>query len=131
MQVYILLYPYSFLLTTMRQPLTHKELNPKAIQQIAAYFKMLSDPTRLHILYLLQHGRYNVGELAQLCNFSAANISRHLSLLNQQGLITRHTEGTQVYYVITDATPAALCTLVCENIEQHISTRQQAFNTSD
>jgi DNA-binding transcriptional ArsR family regulator len=95
-------------------------LPPEALQQVAAYFQALSEPTRLQILNLLRSGERNVGELAQLCGFTAANISRHLALLMQHGLVERESRGNSVYYRIADEAVYALCDLVCGNIaRQH------------
>ena len=60
-----------------------KDLPPDALEQVAAYFQALSEPTRLRILNLLRSGEHNVGELAQECGYTAANVSRHLSLLTK------------------------------------------------
>lgn len=103
------------------------KLTAKALEQIADYFKVLADPTRLQILSLLGDGDYNVGELAKQCDCSSANISRHLSLLSQHGLIVRTSKGTSAYYQLTDQSPYALCELVCENIHRKISAQKQAF----
>lgn len=101
--------------------------SPKALEQIAAYFKVLSDPTRLQILSLLRTGELNVGELAERCNFTSANISRHLSILSQHGLITRRTQGTSAYYKLTDESSYALCELVCENISRQLNAQKNVF----
>lgn len=93
-----------------------KNLPSEALQQVAAYFQTLAEPTRLRILNFLRQGEHNVGELAQLCGFTAANISRHLSLMTQHGLVARESRGTSVYYRIADPTVYALCDLVCDNI---------------
>ena len=93
-----------------------EDLPPEALQQVAAYFQTLSEPTRLRILNLLRDGERNVGDLAQQCGFSAANVSRHLAMLTQQGLVVRESRGTSVYYRIADASIYALCDLVCGNI---------------
>lgn len=105
-------------------------LPPEALQQVAAYFQALSEPTRLQILNLLRGGERNVGELAQLCGYTAANISRHLALLMQHGLVERESRGTSVYYRIADEAVYALCELVCGNIaRQHerLASGRQAF----
>ena len=91
-------------------------LPPEALDQVAAYFRALSEPTRLHILNLLRSGERNVGELAQLTGYTSANVSRHLAFLTQQGLVRRDARGTAVYYSIADASVYALCDLVCRNI---------------
>ena len=103
------------------------KFTPQALAHIADYFKVLADPTRLQILSLLGGGEYNVGELAKQCNCTSANISRHLSMLSQQGLITRTNRGTSVYYQLTDQSPFALCDLVCENINRKITAQKQAL----
>lgn len=92
----------------------------EALQEVAAYFQVLAEPTRLQILNLLRRGERNVGELAQLCNCTAANISRHLALLTKQGFVAREGRGTSVYYSIADASIYELCDLVCGNIARQM-----------
>ena len=91
-------------------------LPPEALEQVAAYFQALSEPTRLQILNLLRSGERNVGDLAQACGYTSANISRHLAFLTKQGLVEKESRGTAVYYRIADASVYALCDLVCGNI---------------
>ena len=95
-------------------------LPPEALAQVAAYFQALSEPTRLQILNLLRSGERNVGELAQACGYTSANISRHLSLLMQHGLVEREGRGTAVYYRIADDSVYALCDLVCGNVARQL-----------
>ena len=90
-------------------------LSNEALQQVAAYFQVLSEPTRLQILNLLRDGERNVGELAELCGYTSANISRHLTQLTRHGLVSRESRGTSVYYRIADDQIYALCDLVCGN----------------
>lgn len=97
-----------------------KELPPDALEQVAAYFQVLAEPTRLRILNLLRQGEHNVGELAQACGYTAANISRHLSLMTKQGIVARESRGTSVYYRLTDESVDALCDLVCGNIARRL-----------
>ena len=97
-----------------------KDLPPEALEQVAAYFQALSEPTRLRILNLLREGERNVGELAQLCGYTAANVSKHLSVLTQRGLVARESRGTSVYYRIGDASVYALCDLVCDHLARQL-----------
>lgn len=105
-----------------------KDLPPQALVQVAAYFQMLAEPTRLRILNLLRQGERNVGELAQACGYTAANISRHLSLMTKQGIVAREGRGTSVYYRLTDESVDALCDLVCTNIARRL---EQASQTNE
>jgi DNA-binding transcriptional ArsR family regulator len=93
-----------------------KGLPPEALEEVAAYFQTLSEPTRLQILNYLREGEHNVGELAELCGYTAANVSRHLAMLTKHGMVARESRGTSVYYRIADDQIYALCDLVCGNI---------------
>ena len=107
-----------------------ENLPPEALQDVATYFQALSEPTRLHILNILREGERNVGDLAQLCGSTAANVSRHLSLLTKHGMVVRDSRGTSAYYRIADPSIFALCDLVCGNISRQMekaAERRAAF----
>ncbi len=91
-------------------------LPDEALAQVASYFQALSEPTRLQILNLLRQRERSVGELAQLCGYSSANISRHLALLSRRGLVARESRGNSAIYSIADPSIYALCDLVCGNL---------------
>ncbi len=93
-----------------------EKLSPEALAQVAAYFQALAEPTRLRLLNLLRDQEHSVGELAEATGYSAANVSRHLALLAQHGLLARETRGTSVYYAIADPAVYELCNLVCDNL---------------
>jgi DNA-binding transcriptional ArsR family regulator len=103
-----------------------KDLPEQALHEIAGYFQVLSDPTRLKILNLLRASQRNVGELAQLTGYSAANVSRHLAQLAQHGIVARESRGTSAFYGIADESIYALCDLVCGNISRR---HEQAAST--
>lgn len=97
-----------------------EHLPPEGLADVAAYFQALAEPTRLQILNHLRQGEANVSELAQVCGYSVANISRHLALLTQKGLVEREGRGTSVYYRIADPSIYKLCDLVCGSIGRHV-----------
>ena len=100
----------------MHQTNAMKDLPEQALQEIAAYFQVLSEPTRLKILNLLRDKESNVGELALRTGYSVANVSRHLAQLAQHNIVVRESRGTSVYYRISDESIYGLCDLVCGNI---------------
>ena len=95
-------------------------LSDQALTQVAQYFSALAEPTRLRILNSLRVHEQNVGELAELCACSQANVSRHLSTLAKHGLVAREGRGTSVYYRIADPSVYALCELVCGNVARQL-----------
>lgn len=62
----------------------------------------LSDPNRLLILYELQNGPCNVGDLAESMGLSQPAVSRHLKVLRDRRMVLAHREGTNVYYSLAD-----------------------------
>lgn len=95
------------------------------LEDVARYFRALSEPTRLLILSYLREGEHNVGELADLCQCTSANVSRHLSVLSANGLVAREARGVTVYYRIADESVEHLCDLVCNSIVTRLA------NTAD
>ncbi len=103
-----------------------KELIPRAqLQAVARRFQLLSDPVRLEILNLLHvHGEMTVQGLVEATGQSQANISKHLRLLREGGLVARRQEGVFAYYRIHDPMLAALCVLVCSQVSGITATPQ-------
>lgn len=105
-------------------------LPPEALEQVASYFQALSEPTRLRILNFLRESERSAGELAQLCGYTGANISRHMALLTARGLVVREARGTSVFFRIADASVYQLCDLVCGSIARQfekVASDQAAF----
>lgn len=96
--------------------------------QIAQYFAVLAEPTRLRILNALRNHEQNVGELAILCSCSQANVSRHLSNLANHGIIARENRKTSVYYKIADPSIYELCDLVCQNVARQLKEQVAALS---
>lgn len=65
-------------------------------------FKALSDTTRLKIMWLLNSidSKISVSEVVEVIGENQYNVSRHLSILKNAGLLTEKKEGRCVYYYI-------------------------------
>ena len=66
----------------------------------AGVCRALSDPKRLMILYALHDGPRSVGELAALLAVSQPNVSQHLSLLRDRGLVDTERDANRVIYTL-------------------------------
>ncbi|MBS1989602.1 MAG: winged helix-turn-helix transcriptional regulator, partial [Cyanobacteria bacterium SZAS LIN-3] len=73
-----------------------------ALEIVAARFRALSDASRLQILQHLFSGEHAVQELCELTEMSQANVSKHLSVLAEQGIVQKRRQGLFVYYSIAD-----------------------------
>jgi ArsR family transcriptional regulator len=83
---------------------------------MAEKFRMLADPSRLAILRSLMDGERNVSQVVEETGRNQANVSKHLKMLAEAGLVARRKEGLQVFYTIDDPLVGRLCKLVCETI---------------
>lgn len=83
---------------------------------VAAYFSVLSEPTRLKIMHAVCHGEKSVTEIVAATGATQTNVSRHLGLMRRHGVLTRRREGNQIYYRMADETMVELCRSVCNRI---------------
>ena len=97
-----------------------KELSDAALQMIADRFKIMSDPMRLKILNALWDGELSVGGIIEASAGLQANISKHLGILQQSGLVSRRKDGLNVYYRICDETVFELCEVVCASLHDRL-----------
>jgi len=101
-----------------------RQLSPQAVELIAARFKVLSEPARLRLIMVLEHGELNVSELVKKTGLAQTNVSRHLQALARAGIVARRKDGNQAYYHIADLTIFELCRHVCGSLARHFD--QQA-----
>jgi DNA-binding transcriptional ArsR family regulator len=104
-------------------PKVKKELSDAALQMIADRFKVLAEPMRLRILHALWDGEITVGEIIAATGGLQANVSKHLGILQQAGLVSRRKDGLNVYYRICDETVFELCEVVCASLHDRLATQ--------
>jgi DNA-binding transcriptional ArsR family regulator len=91
-------------------------LPPSLLQPIAEFFKVLAEPNRLQILCVLKSGSRNVSEIIELTGLGQANVSKHLKVLAQAGIVSRDPQGVNVYYTLANPLIFELCDLVCNSL---------------
>jgi ubiquinone/menaquinone biosynthesis C-methylase UbiE/DNA-binding MarR family transcriptional regulator len=68
------------------------------MEELLAGLKAVAETTRIRILFALSHGELNVTELTFILEQSQPRVSRHLKLMAEAGLISRHKEGNWVLF---------------------------------
>lgn len=91
------------------------------LELIARRFRVLGEPLRIKLLDRLRGGEASVNELTDAIGSSQQNVSKHLAVLAEAGILGRRKEGTHVYYRIVDDGVFALCEQVCGSLEQQLS----------
>lgn len=100
-------------------------LAPSALAQVADYFKVLSEPSRLQVLCCLQSGSKNVTEIMAATGLGQANVSKHLKILAQAGIVSRTPQGVSVYYEISEPLIFELCELVSNRLALRLEEQSQ------
>ncbi len=96
-------------------------LPPELLEHVAQRFKVLGDATRLSIVStLIDNGELSVGQLVDILGAGQANVSKHLRVLNEAGIVTRRPEGTSAYYSVGDPSLMSLCSIVCNRLRDQI-----------
>ncbi len=109
---------------------TFRPLSPDVLSSVADYFKVLSEPSRLQILNCLHRGPMNVMDLTEATGFSQANLSKHLKIMTQAGILTRQAKGVSAYYEITDPNVFELCRVVRDSIADRLRLQVRSFDSS-
>lgn len=102
-------------------------LSSEALELIANRFKIMSEPLRLLLLQHLQAGEKSVTELTRLCETSQPNVSKHLKILQNGGLVKRNQKGNTAFYSIADDSIFTLCEVVCSSLEERLRTQAGIF----
>jgi DNA-binding transcriptional ArsR family regulator len=104
------------------------QTSPETLSLVADYFKVLSEVSRLQILNCLREQPMNGKQLAEATGLGQANLSKHLKLLTQAGILKREQQGVSAYYRIKDPMIFELCELVCDTISNEFQERAESFN---
>lgn len=100
-------------------------------QLIAQRFRVLGEPTRIQLLDRLRAGETSVHELTDALQTSQQNVSKHLGVLAQAGIVGRRKEGNLVRYRIVDETVFALCEQVCGSLQRQLDDLNALVSGSD
>jgi DNA-binding transcriptional ArsR family regulator len=90
------------------------------IDLIAHRFRVLGEPMRIKLLDRLREGPATVGEMQDATGASQQNVSKHLGVLSQAGLVTRRKDGNFVRYAIADEGVFRMCDEVCGGLRRQI-----------
>jgi ArsR family transcriptional regulator len=85
----------------------------------------LANPKRLEIIDRLRVGELSVTELVEALEISQANLSQHLSVMRQKGIVTTRREGLKVFYRLSNSKITQACDLMrqvlLENLESDVA----------
>ncbi len=97
------------------------EMSQEALVLVADRFRVLGEPLRLRLVNLLRDGELTVTELTKACRSSQPNVSKHLRVLTDSGILKRDQRGNTVFYSIADQTIFQLCEVVCDALNERLN----------
>jgi DNA-binding transcriptional ArsR family regulator len=88
------------------------------VELIAQRFRLLGEPTRIKLLDALRAGPATVTELQAATGASQQNVSKHLGMLVDSGLVRRVKDGNRAFFSIAEESLFDLCEQVCGSLRR-------------
>jgi len=85
----------------------------------------LGNPRRLQILGLLKEGERSVAQMLERMGINKANLSQHLAVLRQKGLVISRREGGAVYYRLASPRITEACSIMREVLLETLRSRER------
>jgi DNA-binding transcriptional ArsR family regulator len=87
---------------------------------IARRFRVIGEPMRIRLLDRLRDGEATVQELTEALGASQQNVSKHLQVLLDAGIVGRRKDGNRAFYAVADEGVFALCEHVCGSVRRQL-----------
>ncbi len=106
----------------MTEPVAIPHPLPEAlVELIAQRFRVIGEPMRIRLLDALREGPMTIAELTEALDATQQNVSKHVGVLAQAGIVGREKDGTRVRCFISDPTVFELCELVCGGLREQVA----------
>lgn len=100
------------------------ESKVQLFKQQADICKTLADYKRLMILRELRDGEKSVSQLVSALGLPQSNVSQHLAVLRERGIVTTRRQATTIYYRLANPKIGQACDLVREVLADQLSKNQ-------
>jgi DNA-binding transcriptional ArsR family regulator len=91
------------------------------VELVARRFRVMGEPMRIRLLDRLRDGEASVQELTGALSASQQNVSKHLGVLHEAGVVSRRKDGNHVRYAIADDMVFSLCDQVCGGLQRQLA----------
>ncbi|MGZ4353984.1 MAG: ArsR/SmtB family transcription factor [Gaiellaceae bacterium] len=95
-------------------------LPDEVVELIARRFRVMADPTRIKLLDRLRSAEASVQELTEAVGSTQQNVSKHLGVLADAGIVARRKDGNFTRYRVVDEGVFRLCEDVCGSVERQL-----------
>ena len=85
-----------------REKIDHSSVSQDDIDRASRSIKAMSHPLRLKILCILGDSEFSVQDIVDTVGTSQSNISQHLGILKDKGVLDTRKEANKVFYRVSD-----------------------------
>ena len=103
-----------------RKPSREAQELDEVFESVARYFALLAEPMRLRILHAICNDERSVSSIVAATGATQTNVSHHLALMHQTGVVARRRDGSVVCYRLLDPEFAQICRTMCVRIAGRI-----------
>jgi DNA-binding transcriptional ArsR family regulator len=102
----------------------------RAVELLADRLRILGQPLRIKLLNRLHESPATVQELVEAVGGVQQNVSQHLAILHQAGILTRSKHGTRVRYELSDPHVVALLAEAYASLSRQVDELSRLIDTS-
>ena len=106
------------------------QLPDEVLEMVVGRLRVIADANRIRLLGMLNERDCTVSELAARMATTHQNVSHHLGLLHQAGIVARRKEGNSVRYSLVDWTGWWLVEQIASAVAEHVDELHQLFDQS-
>ena len=104
------------------------KLSNEILILVANQFRVLGEPLRLQILQFLEDGEKSVNQIVEETNSSQPNISKHLRVMQDAGILVRRQEKNNVFYSVADYSIFTMCETVCGSLKAKLENQSKILD---
>lgn len=104
--------------TELIEEVENNLLSHKNIEDVSALFRIIGDPTRLKILWIIKDHELCVCDICVLMDMSKSAVSHQLAVLRSANLVKYKKEGKSVFYMLSDEHVSQLINICLEHTKE-------------
>lgn len=104
-----------------------KHLEERLYELHASVCKIMASPKRLKLINTLRDKEMTVGELVNLTGMGKVNVSQHLAVLREKGIVTFRRDGMHIYYKLANPKVLQACELMREVLFEQFSEQHRVL----
>ncbi len=99
------------------------DLDKKIYELQAEVCKTLANPKRLEIISALKDGEKTVTDLVGILGVPKANVSQHLAVMRNSGVLVNRRDGVNIYYSLASHKVTEACMLMKEVLTERLKSK--------